>query len=93
MMLGKNIMEWVFGNTAEALFEDRISAQLKQEQEKRLGKGNLSLFDSQAAIEDEDTVRWMRQFYSSRKEAKKRRIDSFPCRDASLVLASKARKG
>lgn len=59
---GKNIMEWVFGNAAEALFEDRISAQLKLEQEKRLGRGSPSLFDSQVAIEDEDTVRWMRQF-------------------------------
>lgn len=59
---GKNIMEWVFENATEALFEDRINAQLKRERERRLGKGNPSLFDSPDAIEDEDAVRWMRQF-------------------------------
>lgn len=75
---GKNIMEWVFGNTAEALFEDRISAQLKQEQEKRLGKGNPSLFDSQAAIEDEDTVRWMRQFTVQEKKLRKDELIASP---------------
>lgn len=75
---GKNIMEWVFGNTAEALFEDRISAQLKQEQEKRLGKGNPSLFDSQAAIEDEDTVRWMRQFTVQEKRLRKDELIASP---------------
>lgn len=75
---GKNIMEWVFGNAADALFEDLISAQLKREQEKRLGKGKLSLFDSQVADEDEDTVRWMRQLTVQVKKLRKDELIVLP---------------
>ncbi len=68
---GKDIMKWVLGNAAEALFDDRINTQLQHEMNKRLSKGAPSLFDSPESIEDEDIRRWMSQFTVQTKRMKK----------------------
>lgn len=71
---GKKLMKWVLGNTADTLFDDRITSALKEASDKRVKKGKPSLFDNEEASEDEETKLWLKQFTVNEKKLSRETI-------------------
>lgn len=71
---GKKIMKWVLGNTADTLFDDRVTSALKEASDKRVKRGIPSLFDSEEVTDDEEMKLWMKQFIVSEKKLSRETI-------------------